>query len=187
MDRKEELRGVAQRLVRRSGFNSMSFADLAAEVGIRSATIHYHYPTKVALGVHLIERYHEAFFEELARRTEGVETAPARLQRYGSVFVDNLDQDGGLCLCGMLAAELPSLDASIRDGVKRFFEANTKWLASELRQGERRGELSLTRPASQVAVSLFSALEGAMLVARTLDNTKHLRDTVTFLVGSVQA
>ncbi|MEM9455362.1 MAG: TetR family transcriptional regulator [Myxococcota bacterium] len=185
MDTKTELREIAERLVRASGFNAMSFADLAKKVGIRTASVHYHYPTKVDLGLDLIERYHEVFFRALHEQTADIASAKKRLQVYGSLFEHNLEKDGGLCLCGVLATELPSLDASLRTQVQGFFRANVQWLQKELRRGKERGEFALPRPASQVAISLFSALEGAMIVARTLDNTKHVRDTLAFHLAAL--
>lgn len=185
MNRKDELRTVAERLVRRSGFNSMSFADLSAAVGIKTASVHYHYPTKTDLGVDLIDHYHEAFFAKLSAQTETVASSVKRLQRYGALFEDGLVDSDGLCLCGVLAAELPSLHETVRERVIQFFEANTKWLAAELKRGDGRDELNLPRSANQTATALFSALEGSMFVARALQNPRHIRETVAFFVAAL--
>ena len=37
---------VACSVIMERGYNGFSFRDVAAEVGIKSATIHYHFPTK---------------------------------------------------------------------------------------------------------------------------------------------
>ncbi len=187
MDTKAALRELAEQMVRRGGYNSMSFADLAKQVGIRTASVHYHYPTKIDLGVDLMERYHEAFFETLDERTAKVESAKKRLHAYGALFESTLVKDGGLCLCGMLATELPALDATLKAPVERFFRDNVDWIAREVLRGKDRGEFALPRPARQVAASLFSALEGAMIVARTLDNAKHIRETTAFFLAALEA
>ena len=41
---------VAQQLIQTRGYNAFSYADIASQVGIRTATIHYYFPTKADLG-----------------------------------------------------------------------------------------------------------------------------------------
>ena len=49
----------AEARMRRGGFHGFSFRDLAADVGIKSASVHYHFPTKADLGVNLMRNYQE--------------------------------------------------------------------------------------------------------------------------------
>ena len=60
----------AERLVQQRGFNGFSYADVASELGITKASLHYHFSSKAELGEALIARYAERFTGELA-------TAPA--------------------------------------------------------------------------------------------------------------
>ena len=48
---------VAERLAQVRGFNGFSYADIAAEVGITKAALHYHFASKADLGEALISRY----------------------------------------------------------------------------------------------------------------------------------
>ena len=50
---------AAQVLVQEVGFNGFSYAHIAEKVGIRTASIHYHFPNKEDLGEALITRYTE--------------------------------------------------------------------------------------------------------------------------------
>ena len=43
------------------GFNGFSYADIASELGITKASLHYHFPGKAELGEALIERYADRF------------------------------------------------------------------------------------------------------------------------------
>jgi hypothetical protein len=45
---------VAERLVQTRGHNGFSYADVASELGITRAALHYHYPGKAELGEALI-------------------------------------------------------------------------------------------------------------------------------------
>ena len=52
---REQLLTVAADLLQRVGYASFSFRDLAEAVGIRAASVHYHFPTKADLGVALVD------------------------------------------------------------------------------------------------------------------------------------
>ena len=52
---------IAERLVQVRGFNGFSYADVAAELGMTKASLHYHFPGKAELGRALIVRYTERF------------------------------------------------------------------------------------------------------------------------------
>ena len=43
----DDILGCARTLIIAGGYNGFSYADVAAVVGIRKASIHHHFPTKV--------------------------------------------------------------------------------------------------------------------------------------------
>ena len=47
---------VAERLVQTRGFNGFSYADVASELDVTKASLHYHFPGKAELGQALIAR-----------------------------------------------------------------------------------------------------------------------------------
>ena len=69
-------------------------------------------------------------------------------------------------MCGILAAEYQTLPTPMRRAVIRFFDDNRKWLVQVLTQGRRDHTLSFNGAKDEIAQSILSALEGAMLVAR---------------------
>lgn len=50
---------VAQDMVRNRGYSAFSYADISKQVGIRKASIHYHFPSKDELVRELVKRYRE--------------------------------------------------------------------------------------------------------------------------------
>jgi TetR/AcrR family transcriptional regulator, transcriptional repressor for nem operon len=65
-DKREMIMAAARLTMQAGGYNRLSFRELAKKVGIRSASIHYHFPTKGDLGAALARRYTEdAALEEL--------------------------------------------------------------------------------------------------------------------------
>jgi TetR/AcrR family transcriptional regulator, transcriptional repressor for nem operon len=161
-DTRERLLDAAQSLMQTRGYNGFSFQDLAREIGIRTASIHYYFPTKPDLGKILVKRYCEAFFQALGHPDEG--TPEERLATYIKLFRSSLEQDR-MCLCGMAGAEIGNISQELGTEVVSFFSRNEAWLIAVL---ERNGT-SQTEGALKARM-IFSALEGAMLIARASRN-----------------
>jgi TetR/AcrR family transcriptional repressor of nem operon len=163
---------VAERLVQTRGFNGFSYADIAAELAVTKASLHYHFPTKTDLGCALIERYGQRFRSALSEIDATERPASRQLGSYVQLYADVL-RSGRLCLCGMLAAEYLTLAEPMRRAIRTFFEDNEAWLARLLESGRQAGDLTFDGPAAEAASALTSALEGAMLLARSYgDNSR---------------
>jgi TetR/AcrR family transcriptional regulator, transcriptional repressor for nem operon len=156
---------IAERLVQIRGFNGFSYADVASELKITKASLHYHFAGKAELGEALIDRYAARFAEGLADVDTRAASARAKLDAYASLYADVL-RNQRMCLCGMLAAEYQTLPAAMARAVIRFFDENEAWLKSVLEQGQKEATLQFTGPSSEAARMIISTLEGAMLVAR---------------------
>lgn len=175
---------VAERLIQTRGFNGFSYADVAAEVGITTASLHYHFPTKADLGLSLLQRYQETFEEALAELARSGGDTRTLLEGYAELYRSVLRKDR-MCLCGMLAAEHSTLPASMQRALKSFFDANERWLAGVLEAGRRKGELKLTGAAREEARLVVAALEGALLVARSYDDPGRFQDAAARLLDGV--
>ena len=156
---------ASERLVQIRGFNGFSYADVAAELAITKASLHYHFPSKAELGEALITRYAERFAQALAAIDSDLTLAPAKLEAYANLYTEVLRQER-MCLCGMLAAEYQTLPAPIRNAVVEFLDDNEAWLALVLENGREDGSLRFSDTAADTARSIVSGLEGAMLLAR---------------------
>jgi TetR/AcrR family transcriptional repressor of nem operon len=173
---------VAERLVQRRGYNGFSYADVAKELKITTASLHYHFAGKGALGEALIERYSERFFAALDGIDARQRDAGAKLQAYADLYAGVL-HGKRLCLCGMLAAEYQTLPKQMRDAVLQFFDKNEVWLAKVLEDG--REALSYSGTATETARMLLSGLEGAMLVARPYDDVARFKSAADALIASL--
>jgi TetR/AcrR family transcriptional regulator, transcriptional repressor for nem operon len=156
---------IGERLVQVRGFNGFSYADVASELDMTKAALHYHFPGKAELGRALIERYTRRFTEALAGIDERIPDAPDKLAAYAGLYSEVL-RGQRMCLCGMLAAEYQTLPDPMRDAVIAFIDLNEAWVEKVLSDGQRAGTITLTGPASDAARLIVSGLEGAMLVAR---------------------
>jgi TetR/AcrR family transcriptional regulator, transcriptional repressor for nem operon len=175
---------VAERLVQVRGFNSFSYADIAAELTVTKASLHYHFPGKAQLGEALMVRYAERFADALAAIDTHIADAPAKLDAYANLYADVL-RERRMCLCGMLAAEYETLAAPIRDAVIAFLDDNEVWLERVLEQGRKDESLRFGGSARETARSIVSGLEGAMLVARPYGEVERFETAAARLLASL--
>ena len=174
---------VAERLVQSRGFNSFSYADVAAELNLSKPSLHYHFPGKAELGEALIARYAARFAEALEEIDRRGGDAPAKLEAYARIYADVLS-DRRMCLCGMLAADYDTLPKPMRDAVIRFFDDNEAWLARVLEQAQEKGTLRLNGSPNEAAQALVSGLEGALLIARPYGDVARFEAGATRLLTS---
>lgn len=163
LNTREAILAAARRTAQVHGYNGLNFRDLALEVGIKSASIHYYFPGKADLGVAVAKRY----WEDTAAALEAMllETPdPLRcLDQYPDVFRKSLESDNRLCLCSFMAAEYEDLPDAVKKEVQTFADVNVAWLTRVLsaaagghsEQSERRSR------------AIFAAVAGAQLIARS--------------------
>jgi len=156
---------VAERLVQSRGYNGFSYADVAEELGITKASLHYHFAGKAELGEALIKRYAERFINSLREIDKDGGDATSKLDAYAELYAGVI-RKRRMCLCGMLAADVDTLPSALRDAVRAFFDENETWLERVLEQGKQERELRYEGRARDQAQFIIGALEGAMLVAR---------------------
>jgi TetR/AcrR family transcriptional repressor of nem operon len=153
---KEKILRAAEKRVRGAGFAAMSFRDLAEDVGIKSASVHYHFPTKPDLGEALVDDYTRQFKEHLDEID--TEALKAALENFVALYSDALVVDESICLCAIMGAEAIGLPKNVNQKTKTFFEMNRIWLITLF---ERHGVES----AEDIASLIVAALEGGMIVA----------------------
>jgi TetR/AcrR family transcriptional repressor of nem operon len=182
----ERILDIAERLVQVRGFNNFSYADIATELGITKASLHYHFPGKAELGQELITRYSQRFSEALDRIDRDLPDARSKLEAYTKLYADVL-RGKRMCMCGILAAEYQTLPKPMRTAVISFFDENQRWLAKLLTAGEADGTLKFTGPPEDVAQGILSTLEGAMLVARPYGDLARFDAAVGQLMAGLAA
>jgi TetR/AcrR family transcriptional repressor of nem operon len=164
----------------------MSYADIAAALGVTKASLHYHFPTKADLGARLISRYDETFLRSLAS-IDATETDPGRCLRGYVRIYENVLRQNRMCLCGMLAAEHGTLPRVMTARLGAFFDANEAWLAAHLERGRSAGLLSFEGTASAKARMLVGSLEGAMLLARSYGQVERFTEVAAQLLDAIEA
>ena len=162
-DMREAVMAAARTAVQAHGYNALSFRELAKEVGIKSASVHYYFPTKGDLAAALARRYTEDGANYLAELLATSNDATWRMDRYMEIFRSALANDNRMCLCGIMSAELADLPTQVRAEVDKFAEMNVGWITQILAQARPAASEQDLR---EHAMAIFAAIEGAQLVAR---------------------
>jgi len=159
---------VAQELIQRYGYSDVSYGDLATELDLTTAAIHYHFPSKADLGRELVRRYREVSAERLSAIRERTDSLYERLTQYSSLYTDIFDRGGG-CLCGVLAADASTLPEEVREETERFFEQQEEWLTEIIAAETTAPPLEGYDTPRQGAELILATIEGAMITKRTRD------------------
>ena len=184
-DTRTNIMDVAQDLIQRRGVNGMSFQDISDTVKIRKASIHHHFASKQDLVEALLVRYRAEFGVLLTEILDSRAKAKGKLLRYGALFEGTLqagNQDKS-CLCGMLAAEVFSLDDGPVHSVKGFMQDNVKFLTKVLKEGKKDGSLAIRGNVEDSASMILAAFEGGLLVARADGGPEQLSAIIRNLVS----
>ncbi len=163
MNAKEAILAAARRSAQESGYAGLNFRDLAADVGIKSASIYYHYPSKADLGTAVARRYWEDTAAELDGLLAELSDPRSALQRYPSIFRRSLENGNRLCLGSFMAAEFSDLPEAVKAEVQAFADVNVAWL-SKLLSAIGDGD---TGASNAHARAIFAAVSGAQLLARS--------------------
>jgi TetR/AcrR family transcriptional regulator, transcriptional repressor for nem operon len=154
-----EILDAAEIRIRRGGFEAVSYRDLAADVGIKAASVHYHFPQKALLGAAVVDRYSDKLAAALGPVDLTQATAAEHLQRLCDCYAAAVHNDGMICLGCMLGAESKDLPEAVSTAARRFFTRLLSWIEAAL--GDR-------PDAAGLAVQAIGTLQGTMILAVTL-------------------
>jgi TetR/AcrR family transcriptional regulator, transcriptional repressor for nem operon len=175
--KREEILDAAEAMIRDAGFNAFSTRDVASAVGIKSASVHYYFPTKADMGVAVTERYTTRFLEQLGDPGRFKSGAREVVALYVNSFRETLARDGKLCLCAVLGAEIGGLPLELGSHTRIFFDRNLAWLRKALVGSSNMSAAE----AGAFAVHILAALEGGMILSKSLGKEKLFESVAAML------
>ena len=182
-DNKKRLETVAIEAVQHSGLSGLSFRTLAEEIGIKSSSVHYHFPEKSDLAGALIERYSESFFSQLNEISSKKWGLKRKISAFIAIFEHVADEDK-ICLCGMVAAEVEKLSTENQLLLKAYFHNTERWLTDLFDQYS--DELSSPVNTNKLAKSVLSGLEGALLLDRVMGDKQRLKAQKELILAFIE-
>ncbi|HLP85018.1 MAG TPA: TetR/AcrR family transcriptional regulator [Phycisphaerales bacterium] len=184
-DTRDKLMDIAEELLQTVGYNAFSFHDLADRVGIKSASIHYYFPTKTDLGVAVTIRYRERFQRMLKEITESHDDPMQQLKLCMGLFRQTLATGRRVCLCGMLSSDIESIPKELQVEVRTFFDDLEMWIANVLRRAQKLQLVKLRESPEATSIAIVATLEGAMLTARTNRSAARFQAACDWIISSL--
>lgn len=168
---------LAEAYIRKGGSSSFSFRDIAADIGLKSSSIHYHFATKDDLISSVAHRYVESFEESLKALKNSGHPPKQLLDMYVAGFREEMVASDTLCLCGRLAAEVEFLPSAAREALRRYFEFNIEWLCEQI--GSYAKQDPKSKAVYKKALKTLSACHGGHVIAKALQNEDAFDQTVS--------
>ncbi len=167
----DQILASARTFIVAGGYNGFSYADIAGEVGIRKASIHHHFPSKVDLVRTLVAHHREHTEAGMADLESKVPDPLALLRTYAGYWAKCIeDASMPFCVCALLASEMPALPPEVAVEVRAYFRFLSSWLTKVMQRGAEQGILKFAGSAELEAETFMATVHGAMLSARAYGN-----------------
>jgi len=172
---------LSQSLIQERGYNAFSVRDLSKEIGIKPASIYYHFPSKADLAHSLVIRQREKFNSAFSEIDAQTDNSRKKLELYLMLFFDDFRKTKRICFCSMLAADFASLPIRVQEEVKGLFSDHEQWLAKVLEEGLKTKTLNFKGTPEMRAKNIFAAIEGSTISACTFGDETRLTSVAEWI------
>ncbi len=163
-DKRTRLLQTAADLTHRQGFRGTTLATLARAAKVPLGNVYYYFKTKEEIAEAIVEQ-HATAFRALRSTWDELDSPRERLLRFVAMVHGNrerLARDG--CPLGSLCSELNKEGGEIARNASTLLSEPLAWLEAQFRA------LGKGRESAELALHMYSALEGVSLLANTLDD-----------------
>jgi AcrR family transcriptional regulator len=161
---RERILDEAEQLFRRRGYNTVTMKDIANAVGIRQASLYYHFPSKEQLFVAVSERMFERHRLGLQEAIDGNEDdLRSQLHAIGAWFISQPP----IHFLSMVHTDMPLLN---EENTARLSACSTQCIFEPIcqmfAQAQQRGEIRDVRP--QLLAGFFLSVIESLAIATSL-------------------
>ena len=164
---RDEILDAAQHLMETRGCNGFSMRDLGEAVGLRAASLHYHFPAKADLLTAVVRRVRERLNARFAEIEAETDALVARMERVAALISPPPGDGPRLCVLTVMAADRLTLPAAPNDEARQLAANLLGWLTRFASRAKADGELPSGAEPESVAAFLLAAVQGALLLERT--------------------
>ncbi|WP_421847362.1 TetR/AcrR family transcriptional regulator [Marinomonas sp.] len=161
-DTKTKILDAAEGFIVQGGYNAFSFRDIAEAVGIKSASVHYHYPTKADLVSSVMVRYTADFSSQLPNPNSEKIAANVLLNGFINGFKTKIVEQRNMSLCTMLTSNKSVLPESVCVELAAFYQLILDWLTQVFVRLDKIDKEEAFMQASQ----LLACLHGASILVQ---------------------
>ncbi|MBP1222726.1 TetR/AcrR family transcriptional regulator [Flavobacterium sp. 1355] len=167
MTTREIIIDKADELIRNKGYNAFSFKDISNDIGIKTASIHYHFPTKSDLGVATIKEHIERV--EILKKEVANQSPQIKLEAFLAVQ-EKIKHENKVCIVGSLATDLNTLDDSIKTELQLFANIVLTWVTEILTEGKELKVFDFQIPARTKALMIITNMIAIVQLSRLTDH-----------------
>lgn len=164
---REHLLETAADLLQRVGYASFSFRDLADAVGIRAASVHYHFPTKGDLGLALVDWFRAQDNPDIEQLCKANPNIRDRLLALAEHVAEHTCTSGKSCPINLLLSEFSVLPEPLQIKVRAWVDDCINGMAAWLDEGRKAGQIAFPGSANDQARLVWSVIEHGTQLART--------------------
>ncbi len=146
------------------GFNGFSFQDLANDLGIRKASLHYYFSSKEELGLALIEEY-EKYFNNFIQKNAKL-SAIRQLEAWLKYCYGMTKDHQKLCPIGVLTCELNTFSPKMHKRLLKFQSNQRRWAHQTFKQGIKEKNFRKSLDTSWAADIFLESIQGGLQIAR---------------------
>ncbi len=166
MSRREDILQLAIKNLSLYGYNGFSYADLAKEIGIAKASLHYHFASKEILAMNIcdsIEHYWQTHFDAIS-----AETDTSALEQMSEFIQANLAQlkHNRICALAALLNNYESLPNPLQQRVYDLVKFEYSLYYQFIQKAVNAGELDQSLNIDQCVAELISMIKGSLLYRR---------------------
>ncbi len=151
-------------LIQQRGFLGFSYADLEKRIGIRKASIHHYFPSKIDLGLAYCQYKKEGFIR-LEGSLYNIPSGLQRLKTYLNAFSD-CAKKGEMCGVYAMLSDSHQFPLELQEAVNLLADFELNILKNILIFGQENGDIRLFSAANELAVIVCSSLKGALMLNR---------------------
>ncbi|RYD54636.1 MAG: TetR/AcrR family transcriptional regulator [Sphingobacteriales bacterium] len=162
-DTRQDILSLGDSLIRQRGYNAFSYQDISGKLGIKNAAIHYYFPKKSDLAIHIIRATHS----RLSSLEDSNKSAPA-LQRLKAVIETYTvsHKENKVCLMGAFASEFFSLDENVQQELRTVAADIHKLVTTILADGKKNGEFRFKEVPKVKAMLVITNLLAGLQIER---------------------
>jgi AcrR family transcriptional regulator len=166
MSTRETIITLGDQLIRDKGFNAFSFYDIAKQLKIKNASIHYHFPSKTDLGIAVLRNQQEGLRTLI--ESNSTKSSDVKLNVFLSIYT-RIKEEGKVCIVGSLATDLNSVDDKIASELKILAHDILSWVTEILDEGKRKKVFSFRETSRTKALLIITNMLAALQVSRLTD------------------
>lgn len=164
MKTRDQIVGLAIELIQQSGDQGWSYEDIASKVGIRKASIHYHFPSKEDLIVEASRVYIAKVLSEIERGVKHAEGIVDRLLAIAGCYRKVFCQKGRLCLCISLTRCGAKNGDAFKTLIEDFYKRVHQIIKQVVEEEQAVGNVGKHVIPKDIATAFLAQLQGLLLM-----------------------